>query len=155
MTRQDCTISDVLVPDEHAVGTPGAPGSRHVTPRRGSSSVSGRPDRLPDRVQDTSEDPSGPMKETMMLKTTHFRTGAAALVLVGALGFGPGLIAGATAAPAQKSVAATKSMTSHGQAWNYTGTWTDKKGRTGQARISIVPQKFWNDSGTLMMRSAV
>jgi hypothetical protein len=95
------------------------------------------------------------MKETMMLKTTHFRTGAAALVLVGALGFGPGLIAGATAAPAQKSVAATKSMTSHGQAWNYTGTWTDKQCRTGQARVSIVPQKFWNDGGKLMMRSAV
>ena len=90
-----------------------------------------------------------------MLKSTHFRTGAAALALVGALGFGPGLIAGATAAPAHKSATVSKSMTSHGQAWNYTGTWTDKQGRTGQARVSIVPQKFWNDGGKLMMRSAV
>ena len=90
-----------------------------------------------------------------MLKSTHFRTGAAALALVGALGFGPGLIAGATAAPAHKSAAATKASTMQGQAWNYTGTWTDKQGRTGQARVSIVPQKFWNDGGKLMMRSAV
>jgi len=90
-----------------------------------------------------------------MLKSKTARTGTAALILVGALGFGPGLVAGAMAAPEHKSAAATKASTMQGQAWNYTGTWTDKQGRTGQARVSIVPQKFWNDGGKLMMRSAV
>ena len=89
-----------------------------------------------------------------MLKSKTARTGTAALILVGALGFGPGLASG-NAAPAHKATKATKSLTSHGQAWNYTGTWTDKKGRTGQAQVSIVPKKFWNDEGKLMMRSAV
>lgn len=89
-----------------------------------------------------------------MVKTTTFRSGAAALVLVGAVGFGPGL-SSVSAAPSHKPAAATKSLTSHGQAWNYTGTWTDKQGRTGVAHVSIVPKKFWNDGGTLMMRSAV
>ena len=88
-----------------------------------------------------------------MLKSKTVRTGTAALILVGALGFGPGLASG-NAAPVHKATA-TKSMTSQGQAWNYTGTWTDKKGRTGQAMVSIVPKKFWNDGGKLMMRSAV
>ena len=90
-----------------------------------------------------------------MLKSKTARTGTAALILVGALGFGPGLIAGAAAAPDHRSAAATKVSTMQGQAWNYTGTWTDKQGRTGVARVSIVPQKFWNDGGKLMMRSAV
>ena len=90
-----------------------------------------------------------------MLTSTTVRTGTAALVLVGAVGFGPGLVSAATAAPAHKPVAAAKTATMQGQAWNYTGTWTDKKGRTGTADVKIVPQKFWNDGGKLMMRSAV
>ncbi len=89
-----------------------------------------------------------------MLKNSTARRGTAALVLVGALGFGPGLASG-DAAPAHKATAATKSLSSQGQAWNYTGTWTDTKGRTGQAQVSIVPKKFWSDDGKLMMRSAV
>lgn len=89
-----------------------------------------------------------------MLKSTTARTGTAALILVGALAMGPGLAA-VSAAPAPKATAATQSLTSHGQAWNYTGTWTDKQGRTGTAKVSIAPQKFWNDGGTLMMRSTV
>ena len=89
-----------------------------------------------------------------MLKTKTVRTGAAALLLVGAVGFGPGL-ASVNAAPGHKSAAATKSITSHGQAWNYSGTWTDKQGRTGEAHVSIVPRSFWKDGDALMMRSAV
>jgi hypothetical protein len=89
-----------------------------------------------------------------MVKNRTLRTGSAALILVGALGFGPGLASG-NAAPVHTATAVTKAMTSHGQAWNYTGTWTDTKGRTGQAQVSIVPEKFWNDGGKLMMRSAV
>jgi len=90
-----------------------------------------------------------------MLKSKTARTGTAALILVGALGFGPGLVAGAMAAPEHKSAAATKASTMQGQAWNYTGTWTDKHGRSGTAAVTIVPKKFWNDGGKLMMRSAV
>ena len=89
-----------------------------------------------------------------MSTSTTIRTGAAALILAGALGFGPGLAAG-NAAPTHRATPVTTSMTSHGQAWNYTGTWTDKQGRTGQAKVSIVPQKFWNHGGDLMMRSKV
>jgi hypothetical protein len=89
-----------------------------------------------------------------MSTSTTIRNGAAALILVGALGFGPGLAA-SNAATTHKATAVTKSMTAQGQAWNYTGTWTDKQGRTGQAVVSIVPQKFWNDGGDLMMRSKV
>ncbi len=89
-----------------------------------------------------------------MLNTKAARTGTAALMLVGAIGFGPGLAA-SNAAPAHKATAVTKSFTSQGQAWNYTGTWTDKQGRTGQAVVSIVPEKFWNAGGDLMMRSKV
>ena len=89
-----------------------------------------------------------------MSKSTTVRTGTAALILVGALGLGPGLAAG-NAAPAHTATAVTQSMTSQGTAWNYTGTWTDKQGRTGQALVSIVPEKFWNDGGDLMMRSTV
>jgi hypothetical protein len=89
-----------------------------------------------------------------MVKNRTLRRGSAALILVGGLGFGPGLASG-NAAPAHTATAVTKAMTSHGQAWNYTGTWTDTKGRTGQAQVSIVPEKFWNDGGKLMMRSAV
>ena len=89
-----------------------------------------------------------------MLNTKAARTGTAALMLVGAIGFGPGLAA-SNAAPAHKATAVTKSFTSQGQAWNYTGTWTDKQGRTGQAVVSIVPKKFWNAGGDLMMRSKV
>jgi hypothetical protein len=88
-----------------------------------------------------------------MLTSTTARTGTAALILVGALGFGPGLAA-VNAAPTPKAKA-TKTLTSQGQAWTYTGTWTDKKGRTGTAKVSIVPKKFVNDHGKLMMRSAV
>ena len=90
-----------------------------------------------------------------MLKSKTARTGTAALILVGALGFGPGLVAGAVAAPDHRSAKATKTSTMQGQAWNYTGTWTDKQGRTGTAKVSIAPQKFWSDGGTLMMRSTV
>ncbi len=90
-----------------------------------------------------------------MLTSTTVRTGTAALVLVGAVGFGPGLVSAATAAPAHQPVAAAKTASMQGQAWSYTGTWTDKKGRTGDAAVKIVPQKFWDDGGTLMMRSAV
>jgi hypothetical protein len=90
-----------------------------------------------------------------MLKSNKVRTGTAALVLVGAVGFGPGLVSAATAAPTHKPAAATKSMTMQGQAWNYTGTWTDKHGRTGTAAVKIVPKKFYNKDGKLMMRSAV
>ena len=89
-----------------------------------------------------------------MLTSKTARTGTAALILVGALGFGPGLASG-NAAPVQKATKATKTWTSQGEAWTYTGTWTDKKGRSGQAKVSIVPKKFWNDDGKLMMRSAV
>jgi len=89
-----------------------------------------------------------------MLNSRTARTGTAALVLVGALGLGPGLAA-VSAAPAHKTTPVSHSMTSQGQAWNYTGTWTDKHGRTGKALVSIVPQKFWNDGGKLMMRSSV
>ncbi len=46
-------------------------------------------------------------------------------------------------------------MLCRSQAWSYTGTWTDKQGRTGQAVVAIVPEKFWNDGGDLMMRSKV
>ena len=88
-----------------------------------------------------------------MLTSTTARTGTAALILVGALGFGPGLAA-VNAAPPLKAKA-TKMVTAQGQAWTYTGTWTDKKGRTGTAKVSIVPKKFVNDHGKLMMRSAV
>lgn len=90
-----------------------------------------------------------------MLKSNTVRTGAAALVLVGAVGFGPGMLSAATAAPNHQSAASTKSATMEGQAWNYTGTWTDKQGRTGTAAVKIVPQKFYDDGGKLMMRSAV
>ncbi len=90
-----------------------------------------------------------------MLTSTTVRTGTAALVLVGAVGFGPGLVSAASAAPTHAPVAAASSATMQGQAWSYTGTWTDKKGRTGDAVVKIVPQKFWDDGGTLMMRSAV
>jgi hypothetical protein len=90
-----------------------------------------------------------------MLKTKIVGTGTAALMLAGAVGFGPGLVASATAAPSHASSAATQAATMQGQAWNYTGTWTDKQGRTGTANVKIVPQKFWNDGGKLMMRSAV
>ena len=89
-----------------------------------------------------------------MSKSTTIRTGTAALILVGALGFGPGLAA-SNAASTHQAASRTSSMTTQGQAWNFTGTWTDKKGRTGQAVVSIVPQKFWNDGGDLMMRSKV
>ena len=89
-----------------------------------------------------------------MLTSKTARTGTAALILVGALGFGPGLASG-NAAPVHKATKATKTWTSQGEAWTYTGTWTDKKGRSGQAKVSIVPKKFWNDDGKLMMRSAV
>jgi hypothetical protein len=90
-----------------------------------------------------------------MLKTKIVGTGTAALMLAGAVGFGPGLVASATAAPSHAKSAATQAATMQGQAWNYTGTWTDKQGRTGTANVKIVPQKFWNDGGKLMMRSAV
>ena len=93
-----------------------------------------------------------------MLKSKTARTGTAALILVGALGFGPGLVAGAVAAPDHRSAKATKTTktsTMQGQAWSFAGTWTDKKGRTGDAAVTIVPQKFYNDGGKLMMRSAV
>ena len=90
-----------------------------------------------------------------MLKSKTARTGTAALILVGALGFGPGLVAGAVAAPDHRSAKATKTSTMQGQAWSFAGTWTDKKGRTGDAAVTIVPQKFYNDGGKLMMRSAV
>lgn len=89
-----------------------------------------------------------------MSKSTTIRTGTAALILVGALGFGPGLAAG-NAATAHEATAVTTSMNNQGQAWNFTGTWSDKQGRTGQAVVSIVPEKFWNDGGDLMMRSKV
>ena len=68
-----------------------------------------------------------------MLKSKTARTGTAALILVGALGFGPGLVAGAVAAPDHRSAKATKTSTMQGQAWSFAGTWTDKKGRTGDA----------------------
>jgi hypothetical protein len=89
-----------------------------------------------------------------MSKSTTIRTGTAALILVGALGFGPGLAA-SNAAPTHQATSRTKSMTTQGAVWKYTGTWTDKQGRTGQAVVSILPQKFWNDGGDLMMRSKV
>ena len=90
-----------------------------------------------------------------MLKTKIVGTGTAALMLAGAVGFGPGLVASATAAPSHAKSAATQAATMQGQAWNYVGTWKDKQGRTGTANVKIVPQKFWNDGGKLMMRSAV
>jgi len=90
-----------------------------------------------------------------MMKTKIVGTGTAALMLAGAVGFGPGLVSAATAAPSHAKAAASKSATMQGAAWNYTGTWTDKKGRTGVADVKIVPQQFWNDGGKLMMRSAV
>jgi hypothetical protein len=90
-----------------------------------------------------------------MMKTKIVGTGTAALMLAGAVGFGPGLVSAATAAPSHTKAAAAKSATMQGQAWNYTGTWKDKKGRTGVADVKIVPQQFWNDGGKLMMRSAV
>ena len=89
-----------------------------------------------------------------MSKSTTVRTGTAALVLVGAIGFGPGLAA-SNAAPRSQPATATKTLTPQGEAWTYTGTWTDQQGRTGEALVSIVPQKFWNDAGDLMMRSTV
>ena len=89
-----------------------------------------------------------------MLINHTARKGAAALVLVGALGCGPAL-ASSDAAAVQKASVATKSVSSQGQAWKYTGTWTDKKGRTGQAVVSIVPKSFRNVGGKLMMSSAV
>ena len=47
------------------------------------------------------------------------------------------------------------STTSAGKAWSYQGTWTDKKGRSGVAKVDIVPKKFWGSGDKLMMRSAV
>ena len=45
--------------------------------------------------------------------------------------------------------------TSAGKAWSYQGTWTDKQGRTGAAKVDIVPQQFFSSGDKLMMRSAV
>ena len=117
----------------------------------GSSEVRGRSDRLPTASNNTED--LGP-RGVHHVESTTIRTGTAALILVGALGFGPGLAA-SNAASTHQAASRTSSMTTQGQAWNYTGTWTDKKGRTGQAVVSIVPQKFWNDGGDLMMRSKV
>ena len=89
-----------------------------------------------------------------MSKSTTIRTGTAALILVGALGFGPGLAA-SNAASTHQAASRTSSMTTQGQAWNYTGTWTDKQGRSGVAHVSIVPKSFFNDGDRLMMRSSV
>ena len=57
-----------------------------------------------------------------MSKSTTVRTGTAALVLVGAIGFGPGLAA-SNAAPRSQPATATKTLTPQGEAWTYTGTW--------------------------------
>jgi len=89
-----------------------------------------------------------------MVKTKIIGTGTA-LLMAGGLAFVPGAVTAATAAPTHSTAAAAKAMTMKGQAWSYTGTWTDKKGRTGVAHVTIVPQKFSNDGGKLMMRSAV
>jgi len=69
---------------------------------------------------------------------------------------GPLLVGSAQAAPPHGHAApAAHSVTSAGQVWSYHGTWTDKQGRSGAAKVDIVPKQFWNDGGTLMMRSAV
>jgi hypothetical protein len=69
---------------------------------------------------------------------------------------GPLLVGSAQAAPSHgRAASAAHSATSAGQVWSYQGTWTDKQGRSGAATVDIVPRKFWNDGGTLMMRSAV
>jgi hypothetical protein len=62
-----------------------------------------------------------------MLRSTTVRAGTAALRLAGPVGFGPGLVSAATAAPSHTKAAATRSATMQGQAWSYTGKWTDKK----------------------------
>ena len=69
---------------------------------------------------------------------------------------GPLLVGSAQAAsPHAAAAKATHSSTSAGKAWSYQGTWTDKKGRTGSATVTIVPKKFWSSGDKLMMRSAV
>jgi hypothetical protein len=69
---------------------------------------------------------------------------------------GPLLVSSAQAAPSHgRAAQAAHSTTSAGKTWSYQGTWTDKHGRTGSAKVDIVPKKFWDDGGTLMMRSAV
>jgi len=69
---------------------------------------------------------------------------------------GPLLVSSADAAPSHSRVAqAAHSTTSAGKTWSYQGTWTDKHGRSGTAKVDIVPKKFWDQGGTLMMRSAV
>ena len=69
---------------------------------------------------------------------------------------GPLLVGSAQAAPSHAPVTkAAHSATSAGKAWSYEGTWTDKQGRTGAAKVDIVPQQFWSSGDKLMMRSAV
>jgi len=68
----------------------------------------------------------------------------------------PLLLGSAQAAPSHGHTApAAHSMTNVGKAWSYQGTWTDKQGRSGAAKVDIVPQSFSNAGGKLMMRSAV
>jgi hypothetical protein len=90
-----------------------------------------------------------------MLTLTTVRTGTAALVGAGAVGLRRGLVSAATVARGLKPAAAPHQSSEQEQAWSKTGTWTDKRGRTGHAEVQIVPQRFWDEGGTLMMRSAV
>ena len=69
---------------------------------------------------------------------------------------GPLLMGSAQAASSHgRAAPAAHSMTGAGKAWSYQGTWTDKQGRTGAAKVDIVPKSFSNERGKLMMRSAV
>jgi len=89
-----------------------------------------------------------------MLTLTTVRTGTTALVGAGAVGLRRGLVSAATVARGLKPAAARKAVVQE-QAWSHTGTWTDSRGRTGPAEVKILPQRFWDDGGTLMVRSAV
>ena len=67
----------------------------------------------------------------------------------------PGLVAGATAAPEHKSAAATKAMTCRARPGTTPAPGPTSRAAAATRAVSIVPQKFWNDGGKLMMRSAV
>jgi hypothetical protein len=91
------------------------------------------------------------------IRSKAFRARAVAIVAAATVATtGPLLVGSAQAAPSHgRAAPAAHSTTSAGKAWSYQGTWTDKQGRTGAAKVDIVPKSFSNVGGKLMMRSAV
>ena len=90
-----------------------------------------------------------------MLTLTTVRTGTTARVGAGAVGLRRGLVSAAAAARSRKPARAATTGTVQDQPRSHTGTWTDRKGRAGPAVVQAVPQRFWDDGGTLVMRTAV